>query len=283
MNSAKRIIECLDSWMKRNNVSEVTAVQAAEILDRANILKDNKERPGLPLRRKLRNGEIPHAYQKGVFWYIPCSLRTYQVKEQLSDFKLLDMKNMDNIVTTKFESTVLLDRNKHQPVLDLVENMIPNESGLYSIRVDKIEALPEEFRTELKKRDDTLLYIWKATRSIRERLWEEELHAQRPATFFRSIGAVLGYFPPIGSLLGKRNQHNYKFSPEDREKIIQWIETHILVNFVVCKEDIDSIEKNIIEENRPIMNIQNNPIPFKRLIELRKQCIEVAKAQAKDS
>ena len=140
------------------------------------------------------------------------------------------MKNMDNIVTTKFESTVLLDRNKHQPVLDLVENMIPNESGLYSIRVDKIEALPEEFRTELKKRDDTLLYIWKATRSIRERLWEEELHAQRPATFFRSIGAVLGYFPPIGSLLGKRNQHNYKFSPEDREKIIQWIETHILVN-----------------------------------------------------
>ena len=72
------------------------------------------------------------------------------------------MKNMDNIVTTKFESTVLLDRNKHQPVLDLVENMIPNESGLYSIRVDKIEALPEEFRTELKKRDDTLLYIWKA-------------------------------------------------------------------------------------------------------------------------
>ena len=31
------------------------------------------------------------------------------------------------------------------------------------------------------------------------------------------------------------------------------------------------------------MNIQNNPFPFKRLIELRKQCIEVAKAQAKDS
>ena len=29
------------------------------------------------------------------------------------------------------------------------------------------------------------------------------------------------------------------------------------------------------------MNMQNNP--FKRLIELRKQCIEVAKAQAKDS
>ena len=69
----KKIIECLDSWMIRNHKSEITAVQAAEILDKEGLLKDSKLRPGLPLRKKLRNNEIPQAYQKGRYWYIPKS------------------------------------------------------------------------------------------------------------------------------------------------------------------------------------------------------------------
>lgn len=43
---------------------EVTAVQAAEWLDEANILKDSPNRPGLPLRNLLREGKIIGARQE---------------------------------------------------------------------------------------------------------------------------------------------------------------------------------------------------------------------------
>jgi hypothetical protein len=44
--------------MKRRGIDEVTAVEAADWLDRASLLKDSDSRPGLPLRKRLRRGEI---------------------------------------------------------------------------------------------------------------------------------------------------------------------------------------------------------------------------------
>lgn len=72
-NTIDDIIKCLDSWIEKNHVSRLTANEAAEILAKAGILKDSKDRPGQRLRMKLRNGEIPHAYQEGGRWYIPKS------------------------------------------------------------------------------------------------------------------------------------------------------------------------------------------------------------------
>lgn len=69
----QQIIQCIDLWLEQNHETEVAAVQAAEILDKAGLLKDSKSRPGLPLRNKLRDNEIPHAYQRGSYWYIPHS------------------------------------------------------------------------------------------------------------------------------------------------------------------------------------------------------------------
>lgn len=48
----------LQHELRRRGLSEVTAVEAAEWLERAGILKDSKSRPGLPLRNLLRAKKI---------------------------------------------------------------------------------------------------------------------------------------------------------------------------------------------------------------------------------
>ncbi len=45
-----------------------------------------------------------------------------------------------------------------------------------------------------------------------------ELRARGHGTFFRSLGAVLGYLPPKGSLKGKSNQNNYTFQKKIKGK-----------------------------------------------------------------
>jgi hypothetical protein len=54
----------------------VSAVEAAAELDRLGLLKDSGSRPGLPLRNRLRAGEIANAHQEGGrWWFIECPKR----------------------------------------------------------------------------------------------------------------------------------------------------------------------------------------------------------------
>ena len=46
----------------------VSAVAAAQQLDRMGLLRDSAQRPGLPLRNHLRAGRISNAHQEGVSW-----------------------------------------------------------------------------------------------------------------------------------------------------------------------------------------------------------------------
>lgn len=48
----------LQHELRRQSLPSVTAVEAARWLDRANILRDSRHRPGLPLRDLLRQGAI---------------------------------------------------------------------------------------------------------------------------------------------------------------------------------------------------------------------------------
>ena len=66
----------LDEYLRKTGRESIGAVEANALLDKAGILKDNPQRPGLPLRNKLRKGELPYAYQvagKGSEWVIPLS------------------------------------------------------------------------------------------------------------------------------------------------------------------------------------------------------------------
>lgn len=57
--------------MDMNHISELSAPDAAEVLERAGLLKDRQDRKGLPLRDILRNGDFgEYAYQIGNTWHI---------------------------------------------------------------------------------------------------------------------------------------------------------------------------------------------------------------------
>ena len=153
---------------------------------------------------------------------------------------------------------------------------IPSVPGLYCIKLKKGASLPAKYG---KVRDDGIIYIGKGD-SLRERLWEEELNHRRPATFFRGIGAVLDYWPPKGSLIGKSNQNNYKFSPEDTDAIKEWMRKSLLVNWVTLEPTkIRETEKILIFKYQPLMNTTHNPNPSTELAAARKRCREYAQGK----
>lgn len=68
------IISAIDKYLERTGQSSIGPVEANEMLAKAGLLRDSKDRPGKPLRDLLRKGQIPHAFQsggKGTEWTIP--------------------------------------------------------------------------------------------------------------------------------------------------------------------------------------------------------------------
>ena len=152
----------------------------------------------------------------------------------------------------------------------------PDGPGLYSIFVVSPEALPAPYSDELVVRSTRLLYVGKASRSLKRRLLEEDLLGKRNSTFFRAIGAILGHRPPRGSLRGKSNQNNYRFRTNDRRMIVEWINCHVRVRWRES-ERVD-LEPRLIMKLQPILNTQYNPRPSQHLARLRQECREIARA-----
>lgn len=151
---------------------------------------------------------------------------------------------------------------------------VPNVPGIYCIKLRKDIVFPKDFG---KIREDGVIYIGIASKSLKERLWEEELNHQRPATFFRSVGAMLGFLPPKGSLIGKKNKRNYKFNSDDTEKIRKWMQESLLVNFLsLPSEEIEPIESSLIEKLAPLVNLKHNPCASEEIKKARQKCVEWA-------
>ena len=155
---------------------------------------------------------------------------------------------------------------------------VPSISGIYCIKIIEGGKIPKEFGIVENKE---IIYIGIASKSLKERLWEEELNHLRPATFFRSIGAMLGFLPPKGSLIGKKNKRNYKFSSEDTEKIKNWMRDSLLVNFVpLPQERLEIFETLWIEKLTPLINIKHNPYANEQLKMARKKCVNWANSKS---
>lgn len=152
------------------------------------------------------------------------------------------------------------------------------KAGLYAIFIDDSNNLPELFATYLKKQDTNLIYLGKASKSLFVRLFKQDLRHKKPSTFFRAIGPILGYWPPRGSLVGKENQYNYKFSPADTQAIISWINEHLSVRYLpgVPTCEISLLEANAIATLRPLLNTSHNPEALPELASLRKKCRNIA-------
>jgi hypothetical protein len=158
---------------------------------------------------------------------------------------------------------------------DKISHLLPDEPGLYCIRIDKADNLPQPFATHLKNRNHNILYIGIATTSLRQRI-SQELWAEGHGTFFRGLGAVLGYRPPKGSLLNRKNKNNYTFSSANENQIIQWINAHLLVNWVSFNGNFENTETILINTYLPLMNAAKNPAKLPELAALRKECREIA-------
>lgn len=174
----------------------------------------------------------------------------------------------------------LLDQLKIKLDKSIDISSAPQSSGIYCIQIKDKNRLPERFNEILSERNHNILYFGIA-KNLKERL-EQELFAKGHGTFFRSLGALLGYRPEKGSLVGKKNQknYNYRFPKRDEQKIIKWIINNLAVNWVELEEDaLRSMEKCLIKKHLPLLNLSNNPAKIQIIEESREECIRIAKSE----
>lgn len=175
--------------------------------------------------------------------------------------------------------TALLDPTRFQSARD-VDTQVPPDFGLYAIRVRDIAVVPEPYRSVVEARRSNLLYLGEATkRTLQHRFLGNELRGRGHGTFFRSLGAVLGYRPPAGSLEGKANQRNYRFAPSDSAAVVEWINANLEVSWVVLDKDIHTNEVALIQRHTPLLNLRDNPRALSELSALRTLCCDIAGQQ----
>lgn len=170
----------------------------------------------------------------------------------------------------------LLDPARFRSARD-IDDEVPDRFGLYAIRVRSIDRLPAPYRTIAQKRGSDLIYLGEATgQTLRARFLRNEIRARGHGTFFRSIGAVLGYRPPVGSLLGKGNQRNLRFSPADIAAVVEWINENLVVSWVAFDDGVQMAEVTLIRSHTPLLNLRDNPEALPELSKLRALCVEIA-------
>jgi hypothetical protein len=192
----------------------------------------------------------------------------------LNNNKLIPIKVVDNKEVGLVEKVLLNEKNFKAP--GGIDGIVPDEPGLYCVRIPDVECLPEPFKSYMVKRNHNILYIGIATQSLKRRFLNQELRAIGHGTFFRSVGAVLGYRPQVGSLLNKTNKRNYKFIASDELEIIEWLNTNTKVNWVAYNGGLGEFETDLIQRYLPLFNIANNPSALIELSELRRECVRIA-------
>lgn len=158
-----------------------------------------------------------------------------------------------------------------------IESKVPDKPGLYCIRIANPSLLKHSLSKVLQQRNNNIIYIGMASKSLKVRFLGQELRAKGHGSFFRSLGAILGYTPEKGSLVGKKNQQNYKFPKSHEAEIIDWINNNLLVNWVECENDLQHKEEALIAKYLPLFNISKNPGVLKEVIEARNNCKLIAR------
>lgn len=157
-----------------------------------------------------------------------------------------------------------------------VEDQVPSRPGYYAIFADRPESLGKEFEQLLRPRQTQLIYVGIAKKSLQKRLVGQDLRHKGASTFFRGLGAMLGYRPISGSLVGKANQSNYRFRTAETREIITWINAHLSVSWIEAPAANLRTERMAIASLRPLMNTDGNPEALSELAQLRKECRQIA-------
>ncbi|MBK4347671.1 GIY-YIG nuclease family protein [Lacisediminihabitans changchengi] len=173
---------------------------------------------------------------------------------------------------------MLLENQSFRPASE-IDGDVPILSGVYAIRLAGQSSLPEPFEAFLAERTSRLIYIGKAT-TLKKRMLGNELRGRGHGTFFRSIGAVLGFRPLAGSLAERVNKYNFSFQKADRDGIVEWINANLEVSWAeVPAADVPKAELALIVEHTPLLNLDGNPQALVELDELRVLCRGIAAGQ----
>lgn len=251
--TAKEIAEVLNakSWYTKNDGSNIASSQiGARVKNYPHLF--NKTNGLIALKSKT--GVIP--------------VKTPSTKTQIS----VDKIGKDISLLLK----VLMNEKNFKAVNECEYDM-PDVPGLYCVRLKDPKSLGNVFSNVLKEKNHNIIYIGIAFKSLQRRFLNQELRAKGHGTFFRSLGAILGYQSEFGSLIGKSTQNNYKFSRKNEQDIIKWIDDNLMVNWVDVSEDLNAIEDTLIKKHLPLLNIAGNPGALNNVRVLRNKCKEIAR------
>ncbi len=224
------------------------------------------------LDRLIRNGSIKVIGEEASEKFIDKSISCTSVKSHPAT--QIQVPRLESVSAKEAENALI--GGPFVSVHTLSDHSVPDTPGLYCIKLRKGIALPAKYG---KVREDGIIYIGLASTSLHKRFWRQELNHHGAATFFRGIGAVLGYLPPKGSLYGKKTG-NYKFSEKDTEAIRKWIRQSLLVNWIPFSTDkMSVVEEELIKKYRPLMNSTHNPTPSQELAVARERCREYARSK----
>lgn len=253
------------------------AMTTAEIAEKLNKLKWYQKKDGAPLTAYQIHGRTQNYHDifdrdGNVVALKGRSIERVKRSTVIENLppKLSEIKGDFNLLTK-----VLINENnfKHAGEID---NKVPDVPGLYCVRIRDVNLLDGFFSKVLEERGHNILYIGIASQSLRKRFLNQELRANGHGTFFRSVGAMLGFQPEKGSLKDKLNKRNYKFPVAAEKEIIQWINSNLLVNWIELNEGLEELETSLIVNHLPLMNLAKNPKPNKLLAELRSECVRIA-------
>lgn len=151
--------------------------------------------------------------------------------------------------------------------------------GLYVVTLQEPEVFGADFLAEYLDRNrcdglpENTVYVGKGD-NLRKRLRQEFCQTNR-ATFFRSVGALLGMEPYIN----QKSPTNYMFDGISKSTIINFIENNMMVSYEFVNSDIERKDKEIelISLCHPILNIQHNSgFTYSNLAAERERCRNIA-------
>ena len=96
MADVERIIKAIDEFLERRHQQITTPVEINPYLKTKGILNESATRPELPIRKILRKGWVPHAYQVGVYWQIPHFRKALTYLQLISGSNSVKEKNRKN-------------------------------------------------------------------------------------------------------------------------------------------------------------------------------------------
>jgi hypothetical protein len=160
--------------------------------------------------------------------------------------------------------------------------------GIYAVGFTG-DHFPFPTGEDIVKKGD-IIYIGKTEKSQRSRDAQTHFKSGRTgsSTLRRSLGAILREelnLKPIPRSYSETRMRDYKFIEESEIKLTEWMIDNLSLSYHAVFEGdrmLKYIEKTVIEQLSPILNIQGNLSlnPYAGILqELRKKCRTIAKIE----